>query len=642
MPLRYVITAFVLFSATISQAQTKTIDSLKKVISSESNSAKKLSAVFLLCEQRQSLPDDTLARYANFAKQMALKTAEKNNIVLADFYISSSLVKRERFDSALAITEQNLAHLDYSNNKDAYLKFSIQKGQIFIKSERYREALGHFYKLLNEAESVHDELIQANITTNIGWVNLEMGQYKEALKWFYNALAFEKNPELSDYLGVIYSNMAATYNELGQNDSAMVYIKRSIAANRKSGKNLSFLANALAIEADIFIDTKRKSLAEAPLNEALKIREQIGEPFYIVSDMMQLALLYASNNEADKGIALCKQGIAMANQFGISAKLPILYDALAKNYLAAGMYKDYAATLNNIISLRDSLYQKNSAEALAELQAKYDLQKKENTIIQQKLDLAKKNALFYGSLALTAFTLAIAFIVLRNYRRKQKLRIRNMLEKEKQLAAEAVIKAEENERKRISADLHDNLGVYAASIASNIDHILANHKAPDNLFIFEELRNNSQEIVSQLNDTIWALKKDALSLTAISDRLKLFILRIESSYPNVKIDVVEKIDEDHLLPPSQAFHLFQIMKEGINNALKHSGCKQIFVTIESNAGSQWKVNIEDDGAGINYEGKNTGGGNGLENMRNRSKESGWKIQWQSNQPGGTSVMIQPV
>jgi signal transduction histidine kinase len=641
MPLRYIITAFVFFSATISQAQTKIIDSLKKVISSEKDPNKKLSAVFFLCEQRQSLPDDTLAYYANLAKQMALKTAEKNNIILADFYISSSLVKREQFDSALNIADRNLVHLSYSNNKDVYLKFSIQKGQIFIKSERYREALGLFYKLLNEAERMHDELIQANITTNIGWVNLEMGQYKEALKWFYNALAFEKSPELSDYLGVIYSNMAATYNELGQNDSATAYIKKSIAANRKSGKNLSFLANALAIEADIFIDTKRRSLAEAPLNEALKIREQIGEPFYIVSDMMQLALFYASNNEANKGIALCKQGIAMANQFGISAKLPILYDALAKNYLAAGMYKDYSTTLNKIISLKDSLYQKNSAEALAEIKGKYDLQKKENTIIQQKLDLAKKNDLFYGSLALTAFTLAVAFIILRNYRRKQKLKMWNMLEKEKQSATEAVIKAEENERKRISADLHDNLGVYAASIASNIDHILTNHKASDNLFIFEELRNNSQEIVSQLNDTIWALKKDALSLTAISDRLKLFILRIESSYSNVKIDVIERITEDDLLSPSQAFHLFQIMKEGINNALKHSGCKQIFVTIESNAGSQWKVNIEDDGGGINYEEKNTSGGNGLENMRSRSEESGWKIQWQSDQPGGTNVMIQP-
>ena len=600
-----------------------------------------MNAVFSLCEQKQSLPGDTLGYYANFAKQMALKSGNKTNIILADFYMSSYLVKTRTIRQRLAYYRKISCSSNYHNNKDAYLKFSIQKGQIFIKSERYKEALGLFYKLLDEAEREDDELIQTNVATNIGWVNMEMGQNKEALKWFYNALAFDQNPGISDYLGVIYSNMAATYNELDQNDSAEFYIKKAIAVNRKSGKNLSFLANALAIEADIFIDTKRKSLAEVPLNEVLKIRRQIGEPFYIVSDMTQLAIFYASNNEVDKGIALCRQGIAMANQYGISAKLPILYDALAKNYLAAGMYEDYATTLNEIISLKDSLYQKNSAKALAEIQAKYDLQKKENTIIQQKLDLTKKNYLFYGSLALTAFTLVIAYAFLRNYRRKQKMKMQLMLEEEKRLTAEAVIKAEENERKRISADLHDNLGVYAASIASNIDHILSNQKTSDNHLIFEELRNNSQAIVSQLNDTIWVLKKDALSLTAISDRLKLFIQRIESSYPAIKIDVIERITDDHLLPPSQAFHLFQIMKEGINNALKHSGCRQVMVIIESNTDSHWKINITDDGTGISYKENNHEGGNGLENMKNRSKESGWNIEWQTNQPKGTNLIIQP-
>ncbi|MEI9809577.1 MAG: hypothetical protein WDO16_17855 [Bacteroidota bacterium] len=120
----------------------------------------------------------------------------------------------------------------------------------------------------------------------------------------------------------------------------------------------------------------------------------------------------------------------------------------------------------------------------------------------------------------------------------------------------------------MAADLHDNLGAYAASIASNIDHLSFKDGSAGNAVPLQELRNNSQAIVSQLGDTIWALKKDALSLTAISDRLKVFIQRIQPSYPDVTIDVMEKIETDHLLPPSQAFHLFQISQEAINNAIK--------------------------------------------------------------------------
>jgi signal transduction histidine kinase len=213
-----------------------------------------------------------------------------------------------------------------------------------------------------------------------------------------------------------------------------------------------------------------------------------------------------------------------------------------------------------------------------------------------------------------------------------------MLEREKQASEKAVGEAEENERKRIAADLHDNLGAYAASIASNIDQLKVSPTDVTTEIAMGELRNNSQAIVSQLNDTIWVLKKDALSLTAISDRLKIFIQRIRSSYPSMKIDVLEHIRADHLLPPSQAFHLFQVLKEAINNAIRHSGGRQVNVIIESD--SSWKISVVDDGRGMTLA-VNNDGGNGLENMRNRSTEAGWHIEWTTNEPKGTKLVITP-
>jgi signal transduction histidine kinase len=218
------------------------------------------------------------------------------------------------------------------------------------------------------------------------------------------------------------------------------------------------------------------------------------------------------------------------------------------------------------------------------------------------------------------------------------MKMQLMLQEEKNMATLAVIEAGENERKRIAADLHDNLGAYAASIASNIDHIRILPDDTGNINAMQELKNNSQSIVSQLNDTIWVLKKDALSLTAISDRLKSFIQRIQSSYPDMKMDVFEKITTDHLLPPSQAFHLFQVLQEAVNNAVRHSGGKHIAVTIESNY--SWKITVSDDGKGFpgivhNKE------ANGLLNMKNRSKEAGWVIEWHPNDPKGTLLSIAP-
>mgnify|MGYP003390257496 CR=1 FL=1 len=101
------------------------------------------------------------------------------------------------------------------------------------------------------------------------------------------------------------------------------------------------------------------------------------------------------------------------------------------------------------------------------------------------------------------------------------MKLERLQEEEKRLAAEAIKEAEENERKRIAADLHDSLGAYAASVVSNIEFIKQDKLDAQSSTAMQELRNNSQAMVAQLSDTIWVLKKDVRSITGISDRLKI-------------------------------------------------------------------------------------------------------------------------
>ena len=151
----------------------------------------------------------------------------------------------------------------------------------------------------------------------------------------------------------------------------------------------------------------------------------------------------------------------------------------------------------------------------------------------------------------------------------------------------------QSERERISRDLHDSLGTFAASIASNIEHVEIAGEDMTSATALQELRSNSQSIVSQLGDTIWALKKDALSLTAISDRLKVFLQKVQLSYPGIMVNISEQINIDRVLPASQAFHLLQIVQEAIINAVRHSQCDAIQLLIEGN--EEWTISIADNG-----------------------------------------------
>ena len=215
--------------------------------------------------------------------------------------------------------------------------------------------------------------------------------------------------------------------------------------------------------------------------------------------------------------------------------------------------------------------------------------------------------------------------------------VRQYLKKRYQQKLDALNLTQEiqHERERISHDLHDNLGAYAAAIASNISTIQTNHYNT-NTAVFNQLKNNSQSIINQLNDTIWALNKEHIYLTAVSDRFKVFLQKIRPNYPSINIEIKESIIHDELLSPANALHLFRMMQEAVNNALKHSDGNDIFIELISD--KKWIVIIKDNGKGMPDDEK-IFYGNGVNNIKTRSKAAGWNVQWISEPQNGTEVVI---
>ena len=624
-----------LFSFSCLKAQTKIIDHLKRDIYAAKDASQQLKTVLQLCDQGYSLHPDTLMAWANTALELAKRLQNKNAAVAAMYHQSSALTNKALLDSALLIANscEEILRNDI-NDPLLYANVLNQKGRCYVRKNQYNDAIEMGYATISLAEKYHDELLQVKGKTLIGWAYLEMGQQRQAIDWHLKALRTTQDSILLQKYAILFANIATNYNNLDKTDSAFYYIDKAIIYSRKY-ENLFALSNSLAIASAINVGAGKPERSEVLLKEVVEIRKLIGDPFYTASDLAQLGYYYAHYGQPEKGVAASKEGIELAKKYKLDTKLFFLYEALAHNYRAMGKIDEYGEVLESIIRLKDSVYATNTSGDLAKLNAKYEQQKKQTSDIQRRLE---RTYWLSGIGAIILLGGLLWYVNYKNFKRKQEQKMALALMEEKRISEKAVLVAQELERKRIAADLHDNLGAYAAAISSNVDNITARENGMVN-DVYEELKSNSQSIVSQLNDTIWVLTKEKLALTSISDRLKVFIQKLNRSYPQVQIDVKEKIQTDRMLAPMQALHLFKILQEAIINALRHSNCTKVMIVIESTV--NWTISIEDNGTGIPDKPVSKTGGNGLYNMQNRSRDAGWHISWIQNDPAGTRVIIKP-
>lgn len=197
------------------------------------------------------------------------------------------------------------------------------------------------------------------------------------------------------------------------------------------------------------------------------------------------------------------------------------------------------------------------------------------------------------------------------------------------------------ERERISRDLHDNVGSHLTYIITSLDNIA--YKAPK-----QEVRETSGKIESlgdfarttmqQLRETIWAMNKDSVTAGEMKEKIVEHLSKVLSSNEELKFKVAFSGNENVRIKPSQAIHLFRIVQEAVNNALKHSGARNLEILIEEKGSEELALFVVDDGKG--FEGNDPVDGHyGLGNMKARAEEMGGKFILSSTRGKGTRIQL---
>ncbi len=199
-------------------------------------------------------------------------------------------------------------------------------------------------------------------------------------------------------------------------------------------------------------------------------------------------------------------------------------------------------------------------------------------------------------------------------------------------------------RNKIAQDLHDNVGSTLSSISvySQVAKIYKHQEKSEQLQqTLEKISSTSSEMISEMNDIVWAINPRNDNMDTILQRMNSFARPLLISK-----DIQLHFEYDEAirminLDMTKRKNFYLIFKEAVNNALKYSGATQLNVKISSDH-HQLQMKIQDNGKGFDLlKGKtaNSLSGNGLQNMRLRAKEMKGTLEFESKPESGFVVLL---
>jgi len=435
-------------------------------------------------------------------------------------------------------------------------------------------------KAFNRAEKYFQEEIELIKKTNrqfeLGRAFINIGvnyamakKYPQAIESYEQGIVPFKKINYIAGIAITHINLGDEYLRLGNYKKSRENYQSSFELN-KSIKNPSIEGNVKAGLGRLELEKGNYDTAKAYLLEA----EQLG------MGMNDLELL--------KGIYNYLEGFSMATH----------------DYKNARIYHDkYTAS-------SDSLLSQEVTQKITEFQVKYETAQKDKELSENKSQLFRQRTWFIGLIASFLVLAVLAYLFYNRYRLRQKQILDEALIREQQLGLNAVIEAQETERKRIAKDLHDGIAQELVVLKLGFEQFRDNeHSEKYNGLMSSlddactEVRNISHVMSPPILEnkglpgSLEMLLRNSLGMTGISHQF-------ENLGVNQRLD--EKIE----------IGIYRIAQELINNIIKHAKASNVIVQLQK-MGTQLILRIEDNGEGYDFESAKYKGSMGLLNILSR-------------------------
>jgi signal transduction histidine kinase len=336
-------------------------------------------------------------------------TLQKNLFAISGFYTDNNPTKAIGYlDRAVELAQKLNRQLPLAS---AYYRL----GFCYLLKSDYDKSLDNYLKSTKIYEFLKDERRLANAYLSIGNVFFQNKAFSKATDYYNQAESLAIKNKDSIQIGDVLGQRSFIYDQIGKYDSAILYQQKAIAIYRMMGDEV-LLYNGLSNLGLNYKHKKNTTLALQYLDSSLSFYiKDVNAPKDILSGTYNnIAATHAQAGNYEAAL----QGFNKSLELAIEGNLPSIemenYRNMADMFYDKKDFPNHSLYLKKYYNLKDSMFNTANKNQLTELEADYQLEKKNASLAKQEAETQKsknqRNIFMVISIAILGLLTALAFL----------------------------------------------------------------------------------------------------------------------------------------------------------------------------------------------------------------------------------------
>jgi len=255
----------------------------------------------------------------------------------------------------------------------------------------YNKALEYYMESLKIREHIGDKGQIASAMVNIGNVHKAIKSWEMAKDYYLKALQIFDEIDEKRSMATCYNNIGIIYEEDKNYDEAEAYYTESLKINEVLRDSSNLMMNYINL-GSLYKNTEKYSSALSSYRKALNIAHSRGDRRHIALVSNNVGDVYFEQGRYNESLPFFYSSLEIAKELGIRDIIALNYKSLSHSHEQMNNTSEALKFFKLFFEVREELINEGNQKAIAEMQTKYDTEKKEQQIVLMNKDMELRDA----------------------------------------------------------------------------------------------------------------------------------------------------------------------------------------------------------------------------------------------------------